>query len=113
MKTGELKMRLSHTVMGLIDTYFSGSTISEKFVNSTLKIILKQNIYKVDPLLDLFTDKNGDINAAEIVAEYDNMIDESGFIFDLKQYIDNDAVKNMLPDKVLVIKREDILGILR
>ena len=113
MKAGELKLRLSHTVMGLIDTYFSGSSISEKFVNSTLKIVLKQNIYKVDPLLDLFTDKNGEINAAEIVAEYANMIDENGFIFDLKQYIDNDMVKNMLPDKVLVIKRDDILGLLK
>ena len=113
MKAGELKLRLSHTVMGLIDTYFSGTTISEKFVNSTLKIILKQNTYKIDPLLDLFTDKNGDINAAEIVAEYANMIDENGFIFDLKQYIDNDAIKNMLPDKVLIIKRYDILGLLK
>ena len=113
MKAGELKLRLSHTVMGLIDTYFSGTTISEKFVNSTLKIILKQNTYKIDPLLDLFTDKNGDINAAEIVAEYANMIDENGFIFDLKQYIDNDAIKNMLPDKVLIIKRDDILGLLK
>ena len=113
MKAGELKIRLSHTVMGLIDTYFSGTSISEKFVNSTLKIILKQNIYKVDPFLELFTDKNGDINAAEIVAEYANMIDENGFVFDLKHYVDNDIVKNMLPDKVLIIKKEDILGLLK
>ena len=45
MKAGELKMRLANSVMGLIDTYFGGTTMSEKFINSTLKIVLKQNLY--------------------------------------------------------------------
>lgn len=112
MKAGEVKMRLVNSVMDMIDTYFGGANISEKFVNSTLKIILKQNIYKIDPMLELFADKNGEINTTEIVAEYANMIDENGYVFDLKQYINNDMVKSLIPDKVLVIKREDILGLL-
>ena len=67
MKIGEVKMKLSNSVMGLIDTYFSGNALNEKFVNSTLKIILKQNLYKIDSILSLFTDQNGDINTDEIV----------------------------------------------
>jgi hypothetical protein len=112
MKTGEVKIRISKAVFGMIDTYFSGTAINEKFINSTLKIIVKQNLYKLDSILELFADKNGEVDAAEIVAEYANMIDEKGFIFDLKQYVNNEMVKSLIPDKVLVIKREDILNIL-
>lgn len=113
MKIGEVKLRLSNTVLNLIDTYFSGNSLNEKFINSTLKILLKQNLYKVDPMLNLFADQNGDINLNDIVDEYSKMIDETGFVFDLKQFVNNDAIKSFIPDKVLVIKREDILNILQ
>lgn len=113
MKIGEVKMRLSNSVMGLIDTYFSGNALNEKFVNSTLKLILKQNLYKIDSILSLFTDQNGEINTDEIVAEYSKMIDENGIVFDLKKYIDNDLIKTIVPDKVLILKREDILNIFK
>lgn len=112
MKTGELKMRLIKAVMGMIDTYFCSNALNEKFINSTLKILVKQNAYKIDSVLELFADKDGEINATEIVAEYANMIDEKGYIFDIKQYVDNDMVKSLIPDKVLVVKREDILNML-
>ena len=63
-------------------------------------------------MLELFSDQNGEIDAAEIVAEYANMIDENGYIFDLKKYVDNDVIKSLIPDKALIIKRDDILNIL-
>lgn len=110
MKAGEVKMRLSNTVIRMIDVYFGGNNISDKFINSTLKIIVKQNIYKVDNILSLFSDQNGEINTSEIAREYANMIDEQGFAFDLRKYVDNDLIKGMLPDRVLIIKREDILN---
>jgi hypothetical protein len=113
MKAGELKMRLANSVMGLIDTYFGGTAMSEKFINSTLKIILKQNLYKIDPMLDLFANQDGEINAQEVVTEYANMIDENGYVFDLKQYVENDSIKALIPNKILVIKREDILNLLK
>jgi hypothetical protein len=40
------------------------------------------------------------------------MFGENGIVFDIKQYIDNDIVKSFIPDKVLVIKKDDILKIL-
>ena len=112
MKIGEVKLRLSNTVLNLIDTYFSGNSLNEKFINSTLKILLKQNLYKIDPMLNIFADQNGDINLNDIVDEYSKMFDETGFVFDLKQFVNNDAIKSFIPDKVLVIKREDILNLL-
>lgn len=112
MKAGEVKIRLSNSVMGLIDTYFGGTTLNEKFINSTLKIILKQNIYKIDSMLNLFSDKDGNINVDEIITEYSNMIDEKGLVFDLKSYVKDDMIKSFIPDKVLIIKKEDILKLL-
>jgi hypothetical protein len=112
MKAGEIKIRLMNSIMGLIDTYFGANTMQEKFINATLKIILKQNIYKVDSMLALFSDKNGDINLQEVVNEYVNMIDENGIVFDLKKYVEDETVKKLIPNKILVIKREDILQLL-
>ena len=40
MKAGEVKIRLSNVIIEMIDTYFGGSGLNEKFINSTLKIIL-------------------------------------------------------------------------
>lgn len=113
MKIGEVKLRLSNSVMNMIDTYFCANTLNEKFINSTLKILLKQNIYKIDGILGLFSDQNGDINVEEIVKEYSNMFDENGLIFDLKDYIDNEMIKSFIPNKVLVVKKEDILNIFK
>lgn len=112
MKIGEVKMRLSNSIIDMINTYFGGSTMNEKFINSTLKIILKQNIYKVDSILTLFADKDGDIDITNVVEEYSKMIGDQGLVFDLKQYVDNDFAKSLIPDKVLIIKREDIAKLL-
>ena len=113
MKIGEVKMRLMHGAMGLVDTYFNEDNLSEKFINSTLKIVIKQNIYKIDPLLALFVNENGEIDVNDILNEYAQIIDDSGFIFNIKDYIDSDAIKRFIPDKALVVKREDIQTILK
>ena len=110
MRTGEVKMRIGKTAISLIDTYFGGTSFNEKFINSTLKIIVKQNLYRLDSILVLFADQNGEINTMELVKEYSNMIDEEGVTFDIKKFVDNDLIKNMIPDKILIIKREDIIN---
>lgn len=111
MKTGEVKMKLSNALLNIIDTYFSGNGMSEKFINSTLKILLKQNLYKVDNILEMFADQNGDINVDEIISEYSKIIDDNGFTIDIKQYVQSDMIKSFMPNKILVIKRDDILNL--
>ena len=112
MTIAEVKIRLMNTAFSLIDTYFNGNDLGNKFINSTMKIILKQNIHKFDDIFNLFTDKDGEIDLQMMIDEYTNMISDNGIIFDLKDYINNDLVRNMLPNKVLIIKKEDILSIL-
>jgi hypothetical protein len=112
MKVAEMKLRLMTTINSLIDTYFNEHGLTDKFINSTLKIIVKQNIHKLDNIFELFTDKNGEIDLQMMVNEYSNMIPNEGIVFDIKEYINNDMVKNILPNKILIIKKEDIMSIL-
>ena len=72
MKAQEVKLKLVTSVNRLIDTYFGSPVVSEKMINATLKVLVKQNAYKLDNMLGLFADANGDINPQDILIEYAN-----------------------------------------
>jgi hypothetical protein len=108
MRASEFKLRLVSGVEGLIDTYFGSYTMTDKLLNTTLKVIVKQKSYLVDDVLTLFTDKDGCIDEHMIVDEYSKMLENETFILDIRNYINNDMVKGLLPDKALIIKSDDI-----
>ena len=112
MKASEVKKKLIGFANGLIDTYFSSTSLSDKMINSTLKIIVKQNSYRADNVLKLFADEKGEIDMKEIVYEYAEKIGDSGITFDLRDYVNNDFMKQYLPNKVLIIKKDDIMSLL-
>lgn len=112
MKIHEVKLRLNNSINRLIDTYFGLPTVTEKMLNATLKIIAKQNMYKLDTILGMFADQNGEIDPQAILYEYANQIDENGIRIDIKDYIDNDLIKQILPNKILIIKKEDIMSLI-
>lgn len=111
MKAQEVKLKLVTSVNRLIDTYFGSPVVSEKMINATLKVLVKQNAYKLDNMLGLFADANGDINPQDILIEYANQVDENGVVIDIKQYINNETLKQFMPNKVLVMRKEDILNL--
>ena len=113
MKISELKLRVANTANKMIDTYFGGTSLTEKFINSTLKIIVKQNIHKADDMLALFTDADGEVDANMIISEYSNILGPEGLVFDIREYVPNEAIRSMIPNKVLILKKEDILSILQ
>lgn len=113
MKPIEVKLKLVNSVNHLIDTYFGMPTVTEKMINATLKIIVKQNAYKVDDILKMFTDKDGEINPNDILIEYANLIGDEGVVIDIKQYVNDDFLKQLLPNKILILKRDDILNLMR
>ena len=108
MKMHEFKLRLICGVNDLIDDYFSANTVVDKFVNSTLKIMVKQNAGKLDGIMELFMDENGCIDEQMVVEEYSKMLGENGVLFDLRDFIKNDTIKNLIPNKALIIRDEDI-----
>ena len=113
MKASELKLRVVNTVNGLIDTYFGSDTMVDKFVNSTLHVMVKQKAYMLDDVLAYFTDKDGNINEELIFEEYSKMFGDKDIIIDIRNYIKNDFIKSMMPNKSLIIKPDDILDMLK
>lgn len=111
MKISEFKLKTLNGVNNLIDTYFSGTDIKDKFINATLKIFVKQNINKYDNIISMFADENGEIAAADIIEEYSKVFGDNGFMFDIRNYIKNDIIKSLLPNKALIIKKEDFENI--
>lgn len=109
MKTDELKLRLMTTVEEMIDTYFNGDTFVEKIANSTCKAFINANTDKVDEFLKMFADKEGNIDAATIISYYLDQMGEDGFSIDVKEYVKNPFIRDILPNKRLIIKKEDLL----
>lgn len=112
LKIVDFKMKLATGLEELIDMYFSSNTMSERLINATVKIILHQNIDKMDDFLELFTDKNGHIDTDIIIREYTKAFGGDKFIIDLRDFINNDLVRNALPNKALAIKIDDVTKIL-
>lgn len=108
MKASEFKLSVVQGLNNLVDDYFGSNTYADKFINSTLKIMIRQNTYKLDDILCLFTDEYGNVDELVIIEEYSKVIGDSGFILDIRDFIKNDFVRNFLPNKALVIKKEDI-----
>lgn len=112
MKASEMKLRMISGVNNLIDTYFGTDTMADKFINSTLKVIVKQKSYMVNDTLELFTDKDGNIDEEVIINEFANTFKNETITIDIRDYIQNGFIKSMLPNKALVIKIDDILDML-
>ena len=108
MKTTEFKLRIVTGLNDLIDQYFGSQTISDKLINSTLKIIVQQNQNKYDNMLELFADERGDVDTNLIINKYVDVIGD-GIILDLRDYISNHTIKSLLPNKALKITKDDIM----
>ena len=108
MKASEFKLSIVTGVNNLIDDYFGSNSKADKFINSTLKILVKQNTYKLDEFLGIFMDERGTIDEDIILEEYSKVIGESGLIIDIRDFVKNEFIRNLLPNKALIIKKDDL-----
>lgn len=113
MKMSEFKLKLISGLNGLIDDYFGSYSMADKLINATLKIMVKQNQNKYDGILELFADENGEMDEQLIVEEYSKILGNDGFILDLRDYIKNDMIKNLLPNKALKVTKHDLINMFR
>ena len=112
MNKNEFKLRVVTMFKRLIDTYFAEDNIIDRMANGTLKILVETNTDKIDGFIKMFCDKDGNVDANTIMNTYANQIPESGRNFDIKDYVDSEFVKAILPNKSLIIKREDLLRVI-
>ena len=113
MKAHEFKLRVISTLNELVDIYFSSDAIIDKFVNSTLHVMIKQKSYMLDDVMNLFTDQDGNIDKELLIDEYSKMFGNKDIVIDIRDYIKNDFIKGILPNKSLIIKSNDILDMLK
>jgi len=113
MKASEFKLRVVSTLNELVDVYFGSDSMVDKFVNSTLHVMIKQKSYMLDDVMNLFTDQDGNINEELLIDEYSKMFGDKDIVIDIRDFIKNDFVKGMLPNKSLIIKSDDILDMLK
>ena len=111
IKIIEFKQRLLKGGSDLIDTYFSGVNPSDRLINATVKIIMNQNIDKVDNIIELFADKDGYVDTDMLIAEYGKAFGADKIVLDLRDFVNNDIVRKALPNKALAIRIEDIAAI--
>ena len=107
----EFKSRILNGIDDLVDAYFSGGSISDRLMNATVKIIINQNIDKFDNVIDLFADKDGFIDSDLMLREYGKAFGSDKLILDLRDFIDNDMVRNALPNKAIAVRIDDLAKI--
>lgn len=111
IKIYEFKTKLIYGIEELVDTYFSGGNIGDRLINATIKIIINQNIDKLDSFIELFADKNGYVDTDIIIREYGKAFGTDKLILDLRDYVNNDMIRRALPNKALAVKIEDLAKI--
>lgn len=113
MKASEFKLRVVSTLNELVDIYFGSDMMIDRFVNSTLHVMIKQKSYMLDDVMNLFTDQDGNIDKELLIDEYSKMFGNKDIVIDIRDYIKNDFIKGILPNKSLIIKSNDILDMLK
>lgn len=111
IKVTEFKMRALNGVDDLIDTYFSGGSINDRLINATVKIIVNQNVDKLDDFITLFADKDGFVDTDLLIKEYGKAFGTDKLILDLRDFVDNDMVRRALPNKAIAIRIDDLARI--
>lgn len=111
IKINEFKYRLLNGLDGLIDTYFSDGGIKDRFINATVKIIVNQNIDKLDEFVTLFADKDGLIDTDVLIKEYGKAFGTDKLIIDMRDFVNNEMIRRALPNKALAIEINDLAAI--
>lgn len=116
MKTDEIKIRLKNFIHDTIDLYISPNNLFDKMKNSTAKLWVDQNIWKLYKAIDSFGDENNEIDEEKVMEYYDNALFENGEMkLDIKGMIPSqyEWIKDYLPNKVILFKSEDLKRIFR
>ena len=109
MKIDEIKLRLSNYASGLIDKIMPPSNnLLDKLKNSVAKYWIKQNIWRLDSILNAFGDANNEIDVYDASNHFLNTIfDDSGKLaIDISQIVSND----LIPQKIVVLSRQDLFS---
>lgn len=114
MKISEFKLRLIRFGNNLIDVYFPGDGISDRMISASAKYILKNKVNELDTVLTMFSNTDNELDANEFLSFMkDNMI-KDGLKINARDYFpENSQIASLLPNRTLIIKREDLDDLLK
>lgn len=112
MKKEELKYSIKQYVLQLINDVLPESGILGKLGNITAKYWVEQNQWRLDEILSVFTDKDGCIDTEKLAEMYEDVLFENDELRLSLKEIAPEGVKAMLPDKIMIFKRDDLHKIL-
>lgn len=109
MKIDEFKLKLMKFGNNMINSYFPGSTMTDKTANSMIKYILKNKINDMDAILNMFTNSEGDIDIEDFTEFMkENMIGQ-GLKINFYDYIpENSVLKSIMPNRTMMITKDDL-----
>jgi hypothetical protein len=77
MNVDEIKLRLHRFLNNTIDLYLPPVGFFDKMKNSTAKLWVDQNMWKLDSILDQFADQNHYIDVQKVKTMYENVLFEN------------------------------------
>lgn len=110
MKASEFKIQTVNKLFKLADDYFDGITIQERLINGTIKQVIKNKQHQFDDWLEMFTDENGNIQTDEIKNAIADMGNVELSLKDLARQFNIPSY--FLPNKVLILTKQDIINLL-
>lgn len=108
MRKEELEYSIKKYVNQLIDDVLPESGILGKLSNRTAKYWVEQNQWRLDEILSVFTDKDECIDTKKLAEMYEDVLFENGELRLSLKEIAPDSIKTMLPDKIMIFKKEDL-----
>jgi hypothetical protein len=98
-------------VSDIINQIFPGNDMFNKLKSTTAKYWVKQNIWRMDSILNNFVDKEGLIDIEETINFYvDSMFDENGkFSINLGDLIQGTSLESLIPNKTIIFSKNDLM----
>lgn len=116
MKTDEMKLRIHKFLNDTIDLYMPPNGFIDKMKNSTAKLWLEQNSWMLFKAIDAFGDENHEIDTDKVLSIYEDSLFENGELrVDVKTIIPQqyEWLKDYLPNKIILFKKDDLKNIFR
>ena len=108
MRKEELKHSIIQYVHQLINDVLPESGLISKLGNRTAKYWVEQNQWRLDEILSVFTDKDECIDTEKLAEMYEDALFENGELRLSLKEIAPESVKTMLPDKIMIFKKDDL-----
>lgn len=107
----EIQLRLETYVNDIINQIFPGNDMFNKLKATTAKYWVKQNIWRMDSILNNFVDKDGLIDIEDTINFYvDSMFDENDkFSINLGDLIQGTSLETLIPNKTIIFSKNDLM----